>query len=124
MWILFVLAGAAPNAGESHAFSLQWIDGKGVATVAADGPKTVIIGKHTGKNGDFISINGAIEQPGETGFTFVGVIITQVSYIAGGKACTRDGTFTFRATGKRKYWRMKENTNPCDEVVDYVDIYF
>jgi len=119
-----LLAIAAPKAGETHAFGLQWIDGIGVATVSDDGGKTVVMGKHTGKDGDFISINGAIEQPSETGFTFVGVIVTRVSHIAGGKACTRKGTFTFRATGKRRYWRMKENGNPCDGAADYVDIYF
>jgi hypothetical protein len=31
---------------------------------------------------------------------------------------------TFKITGKRKYWRMQQFDNPCDEAADYVDIYF
>ena len=57
-------------------------------------------------------------------FVFQGRIVTQVSYLFGGQPCTRDGAFTFRITGKRKYWRMKEMQSPCDDVVDYVDVYF
>jgi hypothetical protein len=36
----------------------------------------------------------------------------------------RSGTFHFKATGKRRYWRMQEMDNPCDSVTDYVDVYF
>jgi hypothetical protein len=36
----------------------------------------------------------------------------------------RQGDFTFKVTGKRKYWRMQEMDNPCDEATDYVDIYY
>jgi hypothetical protein len=57
-------------------------------------------------------------------FRFSGEIITQVSHINGGRPCSRDGEFTFKITGKRKYWRMQQMDNPCDPVTDYVDIYF
>jgi hypothetical protein len=35
----------------------------------------------------------------------------------------REGRFTFRITGTRRYWRMKEMNNPCEDVADYVDVY-
>ena len=57
-------------------------------------------------------------------FGFRGKIVTQVSHINGGAPCTRDGEFTFRATGSRKYWRLQQMDNPCDSVTDYVDVYF
>ena len=43
----------------------------------------------------------------------------------GGKPCVKTGRFTFRITGTRKYWRLKEMTN-CEGgmLVDYVDVYF
>jgi hypothetical protein len=53
----------------------------------------------------------------------VGKVETRVDYIADGKVCPREGRFTFRITGKRRYWRMKEMNNPCEDVVDYVDVY-
>jgi hypothetical protein len=57
-------------------------------------------------------------------FVFEGTITTTISHINGGKPCVRQGDFTFKITGKRKYWRMQEMDNPCDEATDYVDIYF
>ena len=42
----------------------------------------------------------------------------------GGEPCERDGEFTFRITGTRKYWRMQQIDNPCDEVADYGVFFF
>jgi outer membrane protein OmpA-like peptidoglycan-associated protein len=30
----------------------------------------------------------------------------------------------FRVTGKNKFWRLKEDENPCNSHVDYIDIFF
>ena len=49
---------------------------------------------------------------------------TRVSHIAGGAECRRHGTFHFATKVGRKYWRMQEMDNPCDDATDYVDIYF
>jgi hypothetical protein len=41
--------------------------------------------------------------------------------------CVREGDYTFRITGARKYWRMKEQQAHCEgraDLTDYVDIYF
>lgn len=37
--------------------------------------------------------------------------------------CIRDGTFTFRITSGRRYWRLRENS-ACGDLADYVDIFF
>jgi len=111
-----------------HKLSLQWIswDYFGVATVTnrQNGIYSVT-GKQRGRgNTDFVTIDGTITSIDAKEFVFSGMIVTQVSHINGGQACTRDGEFTFKITGKRRYWRMQQMDNPCDPVTDYVDIYF
>ena len=39
------------------------------------------------------------------------------------RECLRDGTYEFRATGTRRYWRL-QNIEACDGLADYVDIYY
>jgi hypothetical protein len=51
-------------------------------------------------------------------------VTTQISHINEGKPCERTGILNFRITGKRKYWRLQQIDNPCDQAADYVDIYF
>ena len=110
-----------------HKLSLQWIswDHFGAATVTNEAAVYSIRGSQKGRgNSDLLSIEGIIVSIDAKQFVFEGKIVTQVSHIAGGKPCIRQGDFTFRITGKRKYWRMQEMDNPCDEATDYVDIYF
>lgn len=110
-----------------HMFSLQWIswDYFGEAKVVDDNGLLRITGRQDSReNSDFVTIDGVIESVDAREFAFVGKIVTQVSYINDGKPCERDGKMTFRITGSRKYWRLAQIDNPCDEVADYVDIYF
>jgi len=111
-----------------HRLSLQWVswDYFGTATVANRSGLYSIKGeqKARGKSStDFVKIEGAITSIDAKEFAFTGKITTQVSHINGGKPCVRDGEFTFKITGQRKYWRLQEMDNPCDPVTDYVDIY-
>lgn len=124
--LLSALALAAPALGPGkHLLSLQWIDGAGICEMVARDDGTLRLeGKHTGKNGDFVEVSGDLEDFKPESFVLLGKIVTKVSHIAGGKACPREGRFTFRATGTRKYWRLLEKNNPCENVVDYVDIHF
>ena len=48
-----------------------------------------------------------------------------IAFVNNGKVCVKNGPLHFRATGTRKYWRLKEKDN-CEggNVVDYFDIYF
>ncbi|MBR0023543.1 MAG: hypothetical protein IJP59_02930 [Muribaculaceae bacterium] len=41
-----------------------------------------------------------------------------------GEEILRQGTYNFVQKENRHYWRMQEMTNPVDECVDYIDIYF
>jgi len=110
-----------------HKLSLQWIswDYFGVATVTNKQGVYSIKGQQKGRgNSDLLTIEGTIASIDAKQFTLAGTISTTISHINGGKPCVRQGDFTFRITGKRKYWRMQEMDNPCDEAADYVDIYF
>jgi hypothetical protein len=108
-----------------HMLSLQWVswDRFGTATVAErDGVLTLQGSQRVG--GDYLEIDGMITRVDAKEFAFRGKIVTRVSYINGGEPCTREGEFTFAIKGARKYWRLQQMDNPCDEATDYVDVYF
>lgn len=110
-----------------HKFSLQWIswDYFGTATVTNKNGVFYLKGEQKSrKDSDFVRVDGVITEINAKDFKFDGTVTTQVSYINGGKPCERTGEMTFKITGKRKYWRMQEIDNPCDEAADYVDIFF
>lgn len=112
-----------------HMLSLQWVswDYFGLATVTNDRGIYSLKGKQRGRGesrSDFVTIDGIVTSIDEKGFAFTGKIVTQVSHINSGQPCVRDGEFTFKITGKRRYWRLQQMDNPCDPVTDYVDIYF
>ena len=112
-----------------HRLSLQWVswDYFGVATVTNRRGVYSIKGEQKGRRteaSNFVKLDGRITSIDAKEFKFIGKIVTQVSHINGGKPCTRDGEFTFKITGKRRYWRLQQMDNPCDPVTDYVDIYF
>ncbi|NOT48385.1 MAG: hypothetical protein HOP17_11630 [Acidobacteria bacterium] len=110
-----------------HKLSLQWIswDYFGLATVTNSRGVYRIKGEQKGRgNTDFVKVDGTIKSIDAKEFVFEGTIVSQISHINGGQPCTRDGEFTFKITGTRKYWRLMQMDNPCDPVADYVDIYF
>jgi hypothetical protein len=121
-------ANAAAMLRGSHLFSLQWIswDYYGKATINRKAGVYSISGEQRGRgeHTDFVTIEGTIKSIDTKEFVFDGTIVTQVSHINGGQPCTRQGEFTFKITGTRKYWRLMQMDNPCDPVTDYVDIYF
>jgi hypothetical protein len=109
-----------------HVLTLQWIsDNKkvGKAQVTEENGLLKLKGEQRAAKGNYVTVEGVIEQVDAKTFVLVGKVETRVDYIAGGKVCPREGRFTFRITGKRRYWRMKEMNNPCEDVVDYVDVY-
>lgn len=120
-------AAAARKLMGKHMFALQWIswDHFGSATVTREDGLYSIKGEQNGRgNTDFVTIIGEIETISAKEFKMNGTIVTQVSHINGGQPCTREGEFTFKITGTRKYWRLQQMDNPCDGVTDYVDIFF
>src|SRR2546421_11601602 len=111
----------------AHRLSLQWIswDYFGKATVTEKNGTLFIKGEQRGRgNEDFVTLDGRVTRLDAREFTFVGDIITRVSHINKGEPCKRSGEMTFRITGNRRYWRLQQMTNPCDDAADYVDIYF
>lgn len=111
----------------THAITLQWLGSgtlrdAGTAEVKSVDGQWRLSGRQEAAEG-FVSVEGIVTTIDATSFGFRGKIVTEVSYINGGKACTRDGDFVFLKKGKRKYWRMQSIDNPCDLAADYVDIY-
>ena len=104
-----------------HLLSLQWISWEyfGACDITKDEDGTLrCVGEQLSReNDDYLRLNGTISIVDATHFVFTGTI-------NGGEECLREGTFDFKATGKRRYWRLQQMTNPCDECTDYVDIYF
>jgi len=110
-----------------HRFSLQWIswDYFGKATVTEKNGSLFIKGEQRGRgNDDVVTMDGVITRVDAKEFTFEGEIITRVSHINNGQPCKRTGEMIFRITGNRRYWRLQQMNNPCDEAADYVDIFF
>ena len=110
-----------------HMLSLQWIswDYFGSATVTNKNGVYYLKGRQKSrKDSDFVEIDGVITEINAKDFKFDGKITTRISHINGGSPCVREGEMTFAITGKRKYWRLQEMENPCDEATDYVDVYF
>ena len=111
----------------AHRLSLQWIswDYFGKATVTEKNGSLLIKGEQRGRgNDDYVTMDGVITRVDAKEFTFEGDITTRVSHINKGEPCKRSGEMTFRATGNRRYWRLQQMNNPCDEAADYVDIFF
>jgi hypothetical protein len=107
-----------------HRLSLQWIswDVFGKATVTDENGKLLIKGSQ--KLGDqYLTIDGTITAVEPRSFLFHGTIVTKANDINKGNLCTRQGTMKFAITGARRYWRLQQMDNPCDQVTDYVDIY-
>ena len=112
-----------------HRLSLQWVswDHFGVATVTNRRGVYAIKGEQKGRGmskGNSVTIDGLITSIDAKEFAFRGKIVTLVTHINGGKPCERDGDFTFKITGKRRYWRLQQMDSPCDTATDYVDVYF
>lgn len=124
-----------------HKLALQWIswDRLGTATVTevdgqlrlkgeqlgTDGaePSTDTRPGAPGNIGDYLKLDGIITELGAKEFKFKGKIQMRVSSINAGKPCDRNGTYTFALKSHPTYWRMQEINNPCDSVVDYVDLF-
>lgn len=110
-----------------HLLSLQWISWNyfGAANVVNRRGVYNLKGEQKQHGGsDYLKVDGVITEINAKDFKFDGTIEMQISQINGGAPCKREGEMTFAVTGKRKYWRLQEMTNPCDEVTDYVDVYF
>ena len=114
----YLTLGATTHAVDSYQVT-------GVIVELTDTKIIVVKGEQKERGGsDYVRLDGTITEVNAKDFKFDGVIEIQISYINGGKPCKRTGEMTFAITQKRKYWRLQQMDNPCDEAADYVDIYF
>jgi hypothetical protein len=114
-----------------HMFSSQNVSWKklGTAEISREGEELYIkarqAAKETGPEEDYVTLSGTLTIVDAREFIVNGELVTKVSHVYDGKPCARSGTFNFKATGKRKYWRLQQMDNPCDpSLVDYVDVFF
>ncbi|MFA9389327.1 MAG: hypothetical protein ACERKD_05945 [Prolixibacteraceae bacterium] len=132
--LLPLLSLAQPNIDSifvgDHYLSLQWIswDYYGISTISnadKDGLYKIEGKQKSTVNDDYLKISGTLKPVNSRHLIFTGTIETCINFINNGNACVREGEFNFMVHGKRQYWRLQENLNPCDTVgvADYVDIF-
>jgi hypothetical protein len=107
--------------------TLQWLWGAGPGKlVVMETPEGVkIMGQQGPHNGDELTMTGVITRIEAKRFWFKGCIAITDNETS--EVCLRDGTYTFRIIGARKFWRMKEQQARCPgraDLTDYVDIRF
>ncbi|MES0489371.1 MAG: hypothetical protein ABUK01_05220 [Leptospirales bacterium] len=109
-----------------HLLSLQWIswDFYGNISVVMIGGKVIMYGQQFNFRGDSLVIAGLVTEINDNSFTLNGTVSTQLRGIAKGENCTRDGELTFSIYPNGAFWRLKQMENPCDNFIDYIDIYF
>jgi len=105
--------------------TLQWIswDYRGRLAVGDRGGRVHLSGGQRQRGGaGRLELDGDVLSIAADRFVFRGrIVITDAP--DPGRECTRLGTFEFRITGRRRYWRLQQ-MEQCDGLTDYVDIYF
>ena len=108
--------------------SLQWIksDKLGMVEIKDMGGAIMVRGEHLSSEhpGDYLKIEGSLITASETELVMDATIKTKVYHLNNGEECIKEGRFTFLVTKGRKFWRNQDMKNSCEDVTDYVDIYF
>lgn len=110
-----------------HMLSLQWIswDYFGSVNITKEDDNYYrCVGEQLDRSnvGDYVKLDGYISAVDDLNLVFNGTIKMKIYHLNGGEEYVRDGTFNFKSTQGRKYWRMQEMEGPDGEL-DYVDIY-
>ena len=109
--------------------SVQWIgwERRGRLAVTEPGGRVHLQGEQREPGGPGrLTLLGDVTSIGPASFSFVGAIRIY-NAPSDRPQCARDGTFTFRIAGQRRYWRLQQMESPdpgCAGLTDYVDIYF
>lgn len=107
------------------AFGIQFIwDGYSFAEIYLDGDVIKIKGNQFSKDkSEYCKIEGKLDFKDEKQFIFNGHITIYTHDCCG--VIDTTGKFTFRKTGNRKYWRLKEFDNLCSmyTCAYYLDIF-
>ena len=121
-----------------HMLSLQWLSWKYFGTVTITKEANGVLtckGEQLARNckdadeksiinDDYLKLDGVIDIVDANHFLFVGEIREKIFHINNGEEVLRQGTYDFKSTKNRKYWRMFPVANPADSCADYIDIYF
>ena len=105
--------------------TLQWIDWgrRGNARVSREGGRWALRGRQEQRNGPGrLAMDGTIEEIGTDYFVFRGKISITDTPDAG-RSCSMDKTWRFAITRNRSYYRLRE-FEWCDDLTDYIDLYF
>ena len=118
-------AAALNRLRRNSGITLQWISfespARGHVYVTERGGLVHLRGSQAA-NGGNLTLEGDVLSIDATSFTFRGRI-SIVDTPDRGRNCLRDGTYEFRVTQRRRYWRLQQ-MEACDGLTDYVDIYF
>ncbi len=120
-------SGALRRLQTNSGMTLQWIGFETpqrghVRVEVQDGLVTLAGSQRDPGSSGVVTISGYIESIDMQTFTFVGrIVIIDAPDV--GRECVRQGRLNFKATGKRRYWRLQD-MEACDGLTDYVDIYF
>jgi hypothetical protein len=77
-----------------------------------------------GSEGDWASIDGAVESITANNVVIKGEAAFRVAKIDKGATCKVAGSLHFRRSGKSQVWRLIEGDNPCDGTQEMFDITF
>lgn len=107
--------------------TLHWLWGAkpGKLTVKETPDGVTLNGGQGPHEGDELEIDGIVLTLDARNFTFRGRIVIVDNETD--SPCVREGEYTFRITGARKFWRLKEQIAGCEgraDLTDYVDIRF
>ena len=103
--------------------TLQWLWSaqRGKLTATDENDLVHLEGTQANHEGT-LKIKGDIVSIASDRFVFRGTILI-LDAPDKGRRCERNGEFEFRATGKRKYWRLQQ-MEACGGLTDYVDVYY
>ena len=109
----------------THMFGVQFIyDAYGTAEISERDCVLHIKGKQYSKDKEeYLLMEGTITSIDDRNFNFAGHLKLFTKGCCG--LLDRTVSYTFRKTGKRKYWRLKERNDLCDQYTCayYLDIF-
>jgi len=114
----------------SHAFTIQWITfdkhnkpGKVIVKPIGENEYSIEGEQRDKTKNEYVTIKGTFIVVGRL-LKFNGKIVSRIAHINGGKPCESNGLAVFKASGKRKYWRLQQMLNCDGMTTDYIDIFF
>lgn len=118
-------ASAAQRLRANKGLTLQWIDWnrRGTARVTVSGGVWTLRGEQAERGGPGrLRLDGKVTEIGRDYFLFDGTVsITDTP--DKGRQCSKHDVWRFAVTQNRRYWRIR-TFEWCDDLTDYVDVYF